>query len=154
MSPKQFTRREARQRGIPFDLVEGVYEELAAAERDKREHDNAVREYAWTHAVTPGSWPFWRHGFFSRWGKLIEEGDYTYVPGFDHLATIVAGRFPEYAGRDGCARLWAFLMSPYNKLPAPIELWERALDRAADLHARRAEWQCSSSEPVWSEDFV
>ena len=124
--------QEARARGLKWPDVIAVYRELKQTERDRREYPNAIRSTAWMIATasTPGSWPFWRHGFASRWGRKVAEGDHTLVPGYDEIAQQIATAFPEYAGDDGTERLFDFLFSPYDRLPSRAEMLRKALDLA------------------------
>ena len=94
----------------------------------KRERPNEVRQVAWTLATasTPGSWPFWRHGFVSRWGRQVDRHDYTAIPAYDEIAQEIATEFPEYA--DGAQELFDFLLSPYDRLPVADQLYRRAMD--------------------------
>ncbi len=130
----QQIRREARRPGVPWSAVRAAYREIKATEIAKREHPNEVRQTAW-HMMTahsPGCWPFWRHGFDSRWGhKLGSAGDYTVVPGYDELAQEVGQIFPEYADDTGTERLFDFLFSPYDKLPSRQTMYAQAIELAA-----------------------
>lgn len=125
-------RREARARGLRWADVADVYRELKELERAKRERANEVRRAAWEMATasTPASWPFWRHGFLARWGQRIARGsDYTCIPAYDEIGQEIASLFPEYDTDDGTERLFAFLLSPYDRLPATEQLYRRAMDR-------------------------
>jgi len=130
-------RSEAKRRGLRWSDVLDAYRDAKAAEIDKRRRPNEVRQTAWwlATASTPGSWPFWRHGFAKRWGARVDRGDYTAVPGYDEIAQAIATQFPEYAGDDGTERLFDFLLSPYDRIPGRPELLERALDRAEQAAA-------------------
>lgn len=123
-------RSEANSRGLSWSDVDAAYRELKAIEQDKRAHPNDVRQTAWMFATasTPGSWDFWRHGFSSRWGRKVAEGDHTLVPGYDELAQSIAAEFPEYAREDGTERLFDFLFSPYDKMPPRETLCRDAMD--------------------------
>jgi len=129
-------RREAKQRKIPWVAVQAAADQVKAAERDKREHANEVRQTAWYYAtaLSPGCWPFWRHGFRSRWGRRVDDHDYTCIPGYDLLGQEVASAFPEYSTDDGTERLFDFLFSPYDKLPSAETVWRKALDLASYHH--------------------
>jgi hypothetical protein len=125
-------KREARQRGLCWADVRECYAELRETERERRQHPNELRETAWCIATTPGSWPFWRHGFLSRFGRLVARGkDYTSIPRYDTIAQEVAWHFPEYTDDHGTARLWDFLLSPYDRLPDAETLWRKAIEMAA-----------------------
>jgi len=127
----QDIKREARQLGIAWDRVKATYAEIKASEQAKREHANEVRSTAWmlANASSPGCWPFWRHGFAARYGRKIAQGhDYTIVPGYDEIGQEIGTVFPEYADDDGTERLWDFLFSPYDRMPAAAELYAKALD--------------------------
>ena len=127
-------REEAQALGIDWGDVKAAYRWVLDAEREKRAHPNQVRQAAWMMATasTPGSWPFWRHGFLSRWGQRIARGaDHTIVPGYDEISQEIASEFPEYAGDDGTERLWDFLLSPYDRLPSREDLYLAALDLVA-----------------------
>jgi len=126
-------KQEARRRGLAWSAVEDAYREVKAAEREKRERPNEIRSFAWfiATASTPGSWPFWRHGFYSRWGHRIARGaDYTVIPGYDEIGQQIGGAFPEYTDDTGTERLFEFLLSPYDKLPSREEMYDAALDLA------------------------
>jgi len=126
-------KRAAKQRGVPWAAVRGAYQELKASESERREHPNQVRAAAWCVATarTPGCWPFWRHGFLSRWGHKLAQGhDYTSIPGYDTISQEIGWMFPEYTGDDGTERLWDFLLSAYDRMPSSEQLYRRALDRA------------------------
>lgn len=130
-------RQEARERGLRWDAVREAAAEIRAAERAKRERANEVRETAWTMATahTPGSWPFWRHGFYSRWGRRIARGsDYTIIPRYDEIAQEVAWYFGEYSGDDGTERLFDFLLSPYEKLPTREEIYRKAMNIVEEMN--------------------
>lgn len=123
-------RQEARRRGLDWEAVREAYCELREMETVKRERPNEVRQVAWTLATasTPGSWPFWRHGFVSRWGRRVDQHDYTVIPAYDEIAQEIATEFPEYAGPDGAQELFDFLLSPYDRLPTADQLYRRAMD--------------------------
>ena len=126
-------RQQARRLGLSWSAVQAAYCQLKQSEREKRERPNAVRQAAWTMvtANTPGSWPFWRHGFCARWGrKIAQDHDYTIVPGYDEISQEVGWYFPEYADDTGTERLWDFLFSPHDKLPTREELYRKAIDLA------------------------
>jgi hypothetical protein len=126
-------RREAASLGLAWSDVQPAYQELKAAEWDRRQRPNEIRAVAWQMATasTPGSWPFWRHGFVSRWGRLVERSDYTAVPAYDEIAQEIATEFPEYGGDDGTERLWDFLLSPYDRMPPAEQLYRQAIRRVA-----------------------
>ena len=129
-SGKQAIRREARQRGLNWSDVRDAAGELREMEVVKRERPNEIRAVAWMLATasTPGSWPFWRHGFVSRWGRRVDLHDYTAIPGYDEIGQAIATQFPEYAGPDGTEQLFDFLLSPYDRLPTAEQLYRRAMD--------------------------
>jgi hypothetical protein len=129
-------RTEAKRRGIPWKTVWDIYCELKAAEWQKREYPNEIRQAAWflVTARRPGCWPFWRHGFSARWGKKIAKGhDFTIVPGYDTLGQELATLHPEYNTPDGTERLFEFLFSPYDKMPAAEMLLRQAFEKAESL---------------------
>lgn len=129
-------RREAKRLGLPWRAVRDAYRVVKAAEWERRQHVNDVRETAWCLATPRSCWPFWRHGFLSRFGRLIARGaDYTAIPGHDLLAQSIASYFPEYAADDGPERLWAMLLSPYDRMPTQRSLYLAAL---AIVQAARA----------------
>ncbi len=137
----QTLRNETKGLGLRWSMVQAVYCELKRAEREKREEPNAIRSTAWTMytANSPGCWPFWRHGFLSRFGRRIARGaDYTAIPGYDEIGQEIASCFPEYATDDGTERLWEFLLSPYDRLPDREQLYRRALCEA-ERQAREPE---------------
>ena len=116
-----------------WDTVLALYEEIKIEEREAREPANEVRRTAW-HAVVghnSGSAPFWRHGFAKRFGRRVDLHDYTAVPGYDEIAQEIATIFPEYAHDSGTEELFAFLFSPYNRLPSREEMFRKAFVRAA-----------------------
>ena len=131
-------RDESRRRGLDWDVVWDVYCELRVMEIAKRERVNEVREAAWMMATAsrPNAWPFWRHGFVSRWGRQVDLHDYTAIPGYDEIHQAIATQFPEYAGPDGTERLFDLLLSPYDRLPTADQLYRRAMDH---LEARKPE---------------
>jgi len=126
-------KNEARRLSIRWADVRDLAAQLWDDEKQKREHANAVRQSAWILATvhTPGAWAFWRHGFEKRWGRRVAEGDYTAVPKYDTITQEIACEFPEYAGDDGAARLFDFLFSPYDRLPAKGEIYAAALELIA-----------------------
>lgn len=147
-------RQEARERGIKWAVVLAIYTELKAEERGKRERPNEVRAAAWTMhtASVPGCWPFWRHGFLSRFGRRIAKGaDHTVVAGYDEIAQQIGTWFPEYADDDGTERLWDFLLSPYDKMPPAEELYRKAIDRAELIEADKT--TSTSTSTVTSTPF-
>lgn len=130
-TPLSEFRREAQQRAIRFSDVQGTYCDLKDLERAKRERPNEIRAHAWMMftANSPGCWPFWRHGFASTWNHRLARGsDFTIIPGYDEIGQQIASAFPEYDTDDGTERLWAFLLSPYDRFPSRDELYRRALD--------------------------
>jgi hypothetical protein len=115
------------------ERIRQAYHQVKAAERARRERPNEVRATAWWlfTASTPGSWPFWRHGFASRFGRRLARGaDFTIIPGYDEIGQEIATQFPEYADDDGTERLWSFLLSPYDRLPNRDEMMRKARDLA------------------------
>lgn len=128
-------RADAKRRGIRWSQVLAAYGEIKAGEIAAREHANELRRQAWTSytATKPYAWEFWRIGFRTRFGRLVDAADYKAIPGYDVLHQEVAASFPEFADDTGCERLWAFLLSPYDPLPRRAELLERALERAEQL---------------------
>jgi hypothetical protein len=145
-------RQAARSRGLSWAAVQAAYWELKEAERAKRQRSNEVRQSAWMLATasTPGCWPFWRHGFWARWGhKLAAGSDFTVVPGYDEIGQEMGGLFPEYSGDDGTERLFGFLFSPYDRMPSREELYQKALDRAEyeQRYARSASLSLSQNPP-------
>ncbi len=138
-------RQEARDRNLPWSAVEAAYRDVKAAEWENRRVPNEVRSFAWMlfTASRPGCWPFWRHGFLSRYGRRLARGaDHTIIPGYDEITGQVAGSFPQYATPDGEDRLWSFLLSPYDKLPDRHTLYQKALDLAE---------QCSTADTTSTE---
>jgi hypothetical protein len=129
--PLDALRREARSHGIPWCDVQDAYRDLKSQEWENRQYPNEIRQAAWTMATgsTPGAWPFWRHGFTSRWGARVERSDFTAVPGYDEIAQEIGSLFPEYAGPDGTERLFEFLFSPYRRMPLAETLYRQAIDR-------------------------
>ncbi len=135
-------RSEARRRGLKWAAVVEAYRELKAERWEKRQRPNEIRATAWMMhtASTPGCWPFWRHGFASRFRTRLARGaDHTIVPGYDEIAQQIATEFPEFATDDGTQRLWDFLFSPYDKMPSRYELIEEALELADQSGKRKAE---------------
>ena len=126
-------RQEARRRGLDWAAVEAAYREVKAMEREKREHPNEIRASAWMlyTASSPGCWDFWRHGFLARFGHRLARGaDHTIIPGYDEIAQQIATMYPDFAGDDDTARLWDFLLSPYDRLPSREEMYRKALELA------------------------
>jgi len=127
-------RAEAVERNIPWEMVREAAAEIKQGEREKRERPNEIRATAWMMhtASRPGSWPFWRHGFASRFRVRLARGaDYTIIPGYDVIAQQIATQFGgEYARDDGTERLWDFLLSPYDRLPDRETIYRKALDLA------------------------
>ena len=128
-------RHRARLLKVPWGDVRVAYNDVKEHERLKRARANQVRETAWCYATTntPRAWPFWRHGFSGRYARRVDAHDYTIIPGYDELHQQIAHEFPEWDGENGIERLWDFLLSPYDKMPPVIELYERALDLVADV---------------------
>ena len=124
-------KREARKAGLAWDDVQAMFAMLWEGEKLKRERANQVRAAAWFYhrAQHPRCWPFWRHGFVSRYGRRVEKADYTVIPGYDTLWQEVSWSFAEYAHDGGCQELWDFLLSPYDKLPEREEVYRRAIER-------------------------
>lgn len=131
-------KREARRQGLAWDDVRGEFERLWLGEQLKRERANEVRQAAWFFhtAHTPASWPFWRHGFLSRYERRMQRSDYTSIRGHDTLWQEVSWHYPEYAQAGGCQALWDFLLSPYDKLPRREEVYEQALEVVAAAQRR------------------
>lgn len=130
-NPLYEIRREGQDRGFRWSDVQDAYRHVKAAEWEKRERPNEVRQTAWmlANAHSRGCWPFWRHGFSARWGHKIARGeDYTCVPGYDEIGQEIGWLFPEYGTDDGTERLWDFLFSPYDKLPSRDDLYDQAMD--------------------------
>lgn len=128
---RQF-RTATRDRGLRWVDVLSAYREIKAGEWDSRQRDNEVRAAAWMMATAsrPACWPFWRHGFASRWGERIANGsDFTIIPGYDEIGQQIASEFPEYATDDGTERLFEFLLSPYRKMPPTETLFRLAMER-------------------------
>lgn len=100
------------------DLQE-AYKAVKAGEQQKRAHGNEIRQLAWfvARASKPYAWRWWRLGFQTVYGARVERSDFTVVPGYDVIHREVAHYFPEYDSADGCERLWALLMSPYEAMP-------------------------------------
>jgi hypothetical protein len=123
-------KAEVKARGLKWADVRDCFEWLWEQEREKREHPNAVREYAWQIATSPGCWPFWRHGFWKRWGIRLERSgkDYTSIPRYDLIGQAVASEFPEYETHDGTERLFEFLLSRYDRLPDREKVYRHAMD--------------------------
>ncbi len=148
---RNYFRREARQSGLDWQAVQAAYEQIKQTERQRRERPNEIRATAWTMATasTPGCWPFWRHGFASRWGTRIARGaDFTVVPGYDEIGQQIGTAFAEYADDDGTERLFEFLLSPYDRLPTREEMYRQAVDLAQ-------QWgdDYQPTEPVSREEF-
>lgn len=122
-------RREAKVRGLSWADVRAAYREIKAQEWEKRQRPNEIRQVAWCVATSRGCWPFWRHGFYARWGARVERSDYTAVPGYDLIGQTVATEFPEYGTDDGTERLFEFLLSPYDRMPDRETLYQWAMDR-------------------------
>lgn len=130
-SPLYEIRREAQDRGLRWPDVQDAYRHVKSIEWEKREQPNEVRQTAWAllNAHSPGCWPFWRHGFYARYGHKIARGaDHTCVPGYDEISQEIGWQFPEYADDEGTERLWDFLFSPYDKLPTREEMYRDAMD--------------------------
>lgn len=138
--PLQNIRQDARRRGLRWADVHATYMELKAAEQEKRERPNEIRQAAWSMLTTKGCWPFWRHGFAKRFGRQLAKGaDYTIVPGYDEIAQQIGWEFPEYAGdQTQTEALWDFLFSPYDKMPDRMTLYEAALEET-ERQAGRAD---------------
>jgi hypothetical protein len=130
ITPIDDLKREARAQGIPWKTVQSAYGAVREREWEKRDRAREVRQAAWwLHtASTPGSWPFWRHGFTSRWGRRVDRSDFTVIRGYDEIAQEIAGQFPEWGGDDGTERLWAFLLSSYDRMPDRETMLEEALE--------------------------
>lgn len=125
---KREARREADERGIPFDVVEATYRELRAMERESRVAGWELRREAWERAVPVGCHPFWRHGFAVRFPRAFGDGDRTLIPRFDELADELAEEFPWLMRADDPAEaLFEFLAEPHDTLPSAAETWERAI---------------------------
>lgn len=142
-------RAEAKRRRIPWAAVQAAYREVKSLEWEKRQRPNEVREAAWCFATPRGCWPFWRHGFLSRFGKRFARGgDLTHIPKYDTIAQELSWYFPEYAGPDGTERLWEFLMSPYDRMPDRERMYVRALNTVlADRRARKVSPDLSAAIP-------
>ena len=129
----QSIRAEANAAGVPWAEVKAAYCQLKDQEIAKRQRPNAVCQDAWIIATfnSPGCWPFWRHGFASRYGQRVERSDLTAVPGYDEIGQQIATEYPEYSDSAGTERLFEFLMSDYNRLPTSGQLYRQALDQVA-----------------------
>ncbi len=127
----QTLRAEAKAAGVPWSEVFILVAELKEREIAQRERPNAIRRDAWEMATfnSPGCWPFWRHGFASRFGRRVERSDFTAIPGYDEISQQIASEYPEYSDDDGTERLFEFLLSDYDKLPAAEDIYRRAIDR-------------------------
>lgn len=134
-------RREAKAGGVPWSWVIEACRELREQARDAREHANEVRRHAWFlyNGSRPWAWPWWRIGFRSRFGKLVDDHDYKRVPGYDTLHQELCCRFPEFGDDGGCERLWAFLMAPYDPVPRRAKLMAQALESATRRLVERQE---------------
>jgi len=133
-------RTEAKAAGVPWSWVIAACRELRAQEADAREHANEVRRHAWfLHASAAYAQPFWRIGFRTRFGRLVDAHDYKRIPGYDTLHRELCCRFPEFADDDGCERLWSFLMAPYDPVPRRAALMARALELAKVRYRERQE---------------
>lgn len=108
--------------------VNALARDLRDMARESRAYHAEIRQLAWKCANphSPGSWPFWRHGFASRFGRRVDIRGYTGIPNYDGIAQQVAWHYPEYATEDGIDRLFELLMSPYDRLPSHDELIEQA----------------------------
>lgn len=130
MPAKSHSLRARTKRQVMADLYAQVREE----EQAKRAHANEVRETAWHlyWSNRPYTWKWWRIGFQTQFGKRAGESDYTVIPRHDTLAQEMGSRFPEFAGDDGTARLWDFLLSPYVPMPSRAEMMAEAERRFED----------------------
>jgi hypothetical protein len=133
-----WVRAECRRLSLPEDIVAGAYDHLAAAEAQtirRRE----MREQAWKmfNANRPGCHAFWRGGFRTRWGKRVDEHDYSIIPGYDQLHGQICGFYPEWEGRE--YEFWCELLSPLPRLTPPRELWQAAIDAVQDHNGERRE---------------
>ena len=127
-------QRRAHKLGISWSDVCDAYHELRASQREGCEHENALRQRAWEKMVTPGSHPFWRHGFYVRWPRAFAEGDRTLIPGFDVVADGLSYEFPELRGEnDPAATLYDILCKPYVRMPDRDKTWQQAFDQVAAL---------------------
>jgi hypothetical protein len=137
MSELHSIRAAAKQSGIPWSHVVAWYRELKERHRQEHAEANELRAFAWqvANALTPGKWPFWRHGFLGWFGRRVDDHDYTIIPHYDEIAESVALRYPQFSGRDEA--LWDFLLSPYKPTPAAVELYREALDSLIPRAAKR-----------------
>lgn len=121
-------KRDAKKAGIAWPVLEATYKELKARAQAERQGANELRQQAWFTAMvrTPYRNQFWRVGFRHLWGDLYDAGDVSRVPNYDTLAQEVAIAFPEWTDR--ADELWAFLMSPYDRVPPAVDLYAEALD--------------------------
>lgn len=125
-------KREAKERGLRWADVRAVHAQIKQEVWAARERPNAIRATAWQMhtASRPGCWDFWRHGFWGRFGRRINQGaDYTIIPGYDEIAQGIASEFPEFDVPDGTDRLWDFLLSTYEPYPPAATLYRQAMDR-------------------------
>jgi hypothetical protein len=118
------------------------------ADRETNEYPNSIRQTAWYIATanSPGCWPFWRHGFISRWGKLRDRHDLDAIPNYDGIAQQVASQFPEFATNDGTERLFDFLFQPYKKYLTAEEIYQKALHLAPRLKGESVKIESSEIE--------
>lgn len=133
-------RAEAKRLGVPWKWVCQLKDELIAAEREKREIPERIRQAAWHSYVggDSGSASFWRHGFRARFSRLLARGsDFTKIPCYDLIAGAVMEELPgmfdgEHAGDAGpIETIWDFLLSDYERWPPREEFYWRALDQIA-----------------------
>jgi hypothetical protein len=76
------------------------------------------------------------------YGRRVDRSDFTCVRGYDALAQEIGWLFPEYAD---AAKLWAFLLSPYDRLPDRGRLYRRAFEEVA---SEQSDTEQTDLEPV------
>lgn len=110
----------ARRLGIGWGDVQAAAKMVRAQEKQARADLDELRQTAWC-CNRPGSWPFWRHGFKSRWGKRVDDHDYTVIRGHDTLHQECVASLGLFA--DDLKGFWDFLMSDYQ----PLDPWPTVL---------------------------
>jgi len=145
-------RAECNRLGIPFEVVRDCKAAIEEAERASREREWEIRQTAWSEAVGPGSWPFWRFGFRARWGRRYDERDCTAIPQYDEIHQLVASRFPEFAEGDGEHRLFELLFSEYRPLTPKADLWWQALAQVQHQAGAR-DWSNDPEPSFCDQEF-
>lgn len=134
MNPNTLTywKHEAKSRGIPWDQLRAVYEELRLADEESIRHLREIHRSAYEklspYAKTCAE-HWWRGGLQIEFRHALTEGDQTMIPGLDTAAQEIACQFPELRrDQDPATALYRILKAGYPKAARTKMLMERAIE--------------------------